>query len=278
MRANNESVDDINASQSAATVPAGLTGGAVGAGLVLVLLPCVGLLFGLPLIAGRPEVELPILAIFGIMILFGSMSLISTLFARLSLSDGREALALPPGSIRAAIALSLIVLFAIISIMLFQTMAKPYVISGLTKDDKNLIIGTPSNRVLAVVPCLKRAAPAGAGTATEDCFDVHVVQPPGQESFDLAKQLLVMIGTLMTSVTSFYFATQSTAAARKSVFGDTLTAAAAGAASQSIQAATSVAAPVAPEKHDDEHADGCDVPISQPTADADLPPTRGGVA
>src|SRR3954465_3810570 len=87
------------------------TGGAVGAGLALVVLPCTALYFGIDRMFEMPTVGLPILAIFGIMILFGALALISTLFARLDLSDSTQAFGLPEGSIRAAIALSLIVLF-----------------------------------------------------------------------------------------------------------------------------------------------------------------------
>jgi hypothetical protein len=235
-------------------------GGATGAGLVLVFLPGAALFAGIPWISQAREVGLPIVAIFGIMILFGAMALVSTLFCRLGLSNPHEALALPQGSIRAAIALSLIVLFAIISIMLFQSMAKPYILYGLSLTDKNAIANNAGNRVLAVVkvecpPVLARSstsskpslpgagtpAPAAADSAPpveakppsgtqppvatppgatpasspEFCYDLHLVQPPGQEAFDLAKQLLILIGTLMTSVTSFYFATQATVAAVK---------------------------------------------------------------
>src|SRR5262249_19221235 len=92
-------------------------GGAIGAGLVLVVLPCVAIRAGAGRMGGIPLVGLPILAIFGIMILFGALALVATLFARLNLSDPRQALGLPKGSIRAAIALALVVLFAIIAIM-----------------------------------------------------------------------------------------------------------------------------------------------------------------
>jgi hypothetical protein len=78
-------------------------GGAVGAGLVLVVIPCVALYFGIEKIAASPAVGLPILAILGIMMLFGALALISTLFARLKLHDPSQPLALPEGSIRAAI-------------------------------------------------------------------------------------------------------------------------------------------------------------------------------
>ena len=104
------------------------TGGAFGAGLALVVLPSAALIMFVATLEKHSMVGLPILAIFGIMILFGALALISTVFARLDLSAPAEALALPPGSIRAAIALALIVLFALISVMLYQSLSQPYVI------------------------------------------------------------------------------------------------------------------------------------------------------
>lgn len=268
------------------------TGGAVGAGLVLVLFPCGALFFGSSLLAKNPEVGLPILAIFGIMILFGSMALVSTLFNRLNLSDAREALALPPGSIRAAIALALIVLFSIISIMLFQSMAKPYIVHSLDSTDKAAIVGNVANRVLAVItvdcpPPKPRAStsqaapvPAPVTVPVDVCYDVHLVQPPGQDAFDLAKQLLIMIGTLMTSVTSFYFATQATAASKSSEIQNAIqqVLGPAGGGATMPAASRSDASQPLPDHDHDAHADGCNVPITDETPDTDLPPTKGGVS
>lgn len=239
------------------------TGGAVGAGLVLVLVPSLALYFGTETMGGLPVVGLPILAIFGIMILFGALALVATLFARLGLSDKREALALPEGSIRAAIALALIVLFAIISIMLYQTLSKPYVIGDLGEEQKNLLVKELANRVIAVVPqpCTNTEAAGEKCPEASIRYAVHVLQPPAQESTDLAKQLLVLIGTLMTSVTSFYFASRATEPKRDEKVPP------------SAGAGVEAAAP-----DDEGDADGCDVPIVYSTRDEDLPASRGGVA
>lgn len=262
------------------------TGGAVGAGLVLIVLPCVALYYGIDRIGAIPAVGLPILAIFGIMILFGALALISALFANLDLSDPSQALALPEGSIRAAIALALIVLFAIISIMLYQSVSKPYVITGLKEPEKSAMVSDPLNRVIAVVPEACATPPAAAGAASaaaggtpETCapenlrFSVHVRQPAGQESTDLAKQLLILIGTLMTSVTSFYFASRATEPKRK----DEAPAPSVDGSTASPQASQS-AALTAGHTGDESHIDGCDIPIADATSDEDLPASKGGVA
>jgi hypothetical protein len=247
------------------------TGGAFGAGLALVVLPSAALIFGLGPLEKYSIVGLPILAIFGIMILFGALALISTVFARLDLSAPNEALALPPGSIRAAIALALIVLFALISVMLYQSLSRPYVVKDLSFVQKEALVKEPSNHILGVIPEACRLAGA-ACTAEQLPYTVHLRQSPTTESADLAKQLLILVGTLMTSVTSFYFASRSTEATAKSMFG--------------VQAAGVPAPAAAAPPPDDtllaashaDHEDSCDIPINNPTADIDLPAAKGGVA
>lgn len=282
------------------------TSGAFGAGLVLIVLPCAALYFGIDKIGAHPIVGLPILAVFGIMILFGALALISTLFARLYLSDASQALALPEGSIRAAIALALIVLFAIISIMLYQSISKPYEITGLAEAQKDALLKDVTNHVIAVVPQCRAsvegtaAALKGAGatptpvtsaegaatlvkgaegptTPLKGCdpqdvrYSVFVRQPQGQESTDLAKQLLILIGTLMTSVTSFYFASRATEPKRED---KTSGSAGDGTAGGDGQGGTGSSGQSAGENT----VDGCDVAVVNATQDEDLPASKGGVA
>jgi len=245
-------------------------GGAVGAGLVLVVLPSVALFFGAKRLGDIPTVGLPLLAIFGIMILFGALALTATLFARLHLDDRTQALALPEGSIRAAIALSLIVLFAIIAILLNQTISKPLTVTGLSESAKESLQRDFPQRVVAVIPtCDPNPGGTRSGDAQEtdskpgSCpgggaahYTVLLVAAVPSESTDLAKQLLVLIGTLMTSVVSFYFATRATegkSAARSS-------------------------ARSSDSSNDQNESDGEHGQALNPTADADLPAAKGGVA
>ena len=287
-------------------------GGAVGAGFALIVLPCVALYLVVQLSSDLFTMTLPILAIFGIMILFGTVAIVSTLFSRLNLSDTKQPLALPEGSIRAVIALSLIVLFAIISIMLYQSDSKPYVIHDVSNQTITEIMKIPSNHVVAVQPesCAKPAnssqpkasegkTPMSSGSveakpnddargasaiktdsgsnntsnSKEICgpldqrFAVHIRLSQAQESIDLAKQLLILIGTLMTSVTSFYFASRTVEAIQKDKPKEQTT----------LPTTNSVLA--GPENTQNAtQVDGCDVAIVNATADEDLPAARGGVA
>lgn len=252
--------------------------GAVGAGAVLIVLPCIAVYLGRDAMFAHPIYGLPILAIFGIMMLFGALALVASLFAGMGLSDREQALGLPEGSIRAAIALSLIVLFAIISIMLYQSIAKPYVITGVSKAALDLMVKDATNHVVAILPeCNPDAKDCTACTTPLDqCptlhYSVHVLQPQGRESTDLAKQLLILIGTLMTSVTSFYFASRTGPSTVIQTTPTTTT------PTTGTSNGTSSSTPADSGTNDAENAvDGCNVAITTETKDEDLPPATGGV-
>lgn len=270
-----------------------LGSGAIGVGLVLVVLPA-GLLFlGAKVLSSHQIVGLPLLAIFGIMILFGSLALVAMLFKNLKLTDKRQPLALPEGSIRAAIALSLIVLFAIISIMLFHTSpGSQFQVSGLNEMQRNELLLKAPDRVIAVatVACAASApsAPASgasaAATAAPEaaaCFSVTLLSPMPAPMVDVAKQLLILVGTLMTSVTSYYFATRSlnTREGEDRAGPEPKPPEPSPAPQPEPQTSTSASASATPDPGDDgeSHVDGCDVAITDPTPDHELPPARGGV-
>jgi hypothetical protein len=63
------------------------------------------------------------LLIAGVGVFLVSLSAMTVVFWRLKLSDGRYALGLPDGSVRAVIALTLILMFAIMSIFLYLNVA-----------------------------------------------------------------------------------------------------------------------------------------------------------
>lgn len=289
-----------------------LGSGAAGVGTVLVLLPLLAVVFGMPRIDGTKTVGLPVLAILGIMILLGTLALVAMLYKRLELADASQPLALPQGSMRAVIALSLIVLFAIISITLYRTQAKGgdvYQLGGLSEDTRNAMALQAGERVQSVVfeRCAEAGGAAGMSSsaptlpmAPEQAASAAALEagcPPAQrrywmslrssptpESTDLAKQLLILIGTLMTSLTSYYFAARSKSEDRVAdrpassspnapVREDTPPPTSPGSPSPE---APSPASPVNAHHHDE--PDGCDVEIVDVTHDEQLPPAVGGVA
>jgi hypothetical protein len=114
---------------------------------------------------GAPEIVLPLLTIGGLLSLLIVLALMSVFFQTLGLSNKEQALALPEGSVRAVIALGLIVLFAILSIYLYASLR---------------------------------------------------VEPKASEvGVDFAKQVITIVGTLVTAVASFYFGANTVASAQK---------------------------------------------------------------
>ena len=109
--------------------------------------------------SGEATIRLPSLVLIGIMALFATLALVALTFSVAGLTDPSQALGLPEGSVRAAIALSLIVIFSITSFYLYASLAA-----------------------------------TGAKT--------------GDAASDFAKQIFAVVGTLMTSVASFYFASR----------------------------------------------------------------------
>jgi hypothetical protein len=139
---------------------------------IIILLSCMSVLTLMLILLGvnmknvESHAQLPLLAIIGVMSLIIVLSCVAISFSSVDLADKTQALGLPNGSMRAVIAMSLILIFAIVVVFLYGT---------LTRIDKDS--GQPVE------------VPAAAQ--------------------DFGKQLLVMLGTLITSVASFYFGTQS---------------------------------------------------------------------
>jgi len=204
--------------------------GAIGAGWVLVLLPSAALFFGAAYLELHQSIGLPLLAVFGIMVLFGSLAMTSTLFQRLALTSKDQPLALPPGSVRATMALALIVLFAIIAIAAMrppQELKHLEDVSGtlraeLLRDPRITVVKSKLERCVSTVagPALapgsvialaQPQAPAAAPTAcaaADERYSMVVKVGPDASSQELVKQLVLTIGQLMTMAVSFYFATR----------------------------------------------------------------------
>ena len=142
----------------------------------------------------EPAIKLPVLVITGVMALFATLALVGVTFSVAGLSDRTQALGLPEGSVRAAIAFSLVVIFSIVSIY-FYTSANDAAIA-LGKVAIDTANGTAS------------ATPAGAANVSAAIANANAAATTAN---DFAKTILAVVGTLMTAVTSFYI---SIAAAR----------------------------------------------------------------
>jgi uncharacterized protein (UPF0333 family) len=149
---------------------------------------------GISVIAG-----LPMLAVGAVIVLVILLCLLAVVFAMFDLQDRTQALALPEGSIRAVIALMLIVLFAILSIYLYGSLATSQLVD----------LGPAETTAEAVWRSQFGANYFSAVSATDGKLHGYLRNTPPQDSVDFAKQLLVLVGTLVTSIASFYFGSKA---------------------------------------------------------------------
>ena len=158
--------------------------------------------------ADNSEIALPIVIIAGVIVLLLVLGLLTFVFTILKLSNREEALGLPSGSVRAVIALMLLVIFSIVAIFLY---------SDISSNSKLQTITLPADKVAEFKKNFDWVADADEvgkdGKATTNKI-VHY-RSGSKAAEDLAKQLIVLLGTLVTAVSSFYFGSSSIAAATK---------------------------------------------------------------
>jgi|HubBroStandDraft_6_1064221.scaffolds.fasta_scaffold674224_2 hypothetical protein len=171
-------------------------------------------------------IKLPLLVIVGVMALFATLALVSVTFSLADLDDKTQPLGLPEGSVRAAIALSLIVIFAIVAIYFYTSMlVQPC--SNCKADKTSAPLQKSTSYVTRAVLAAEQP-PKGADQAPQSpaqsnppkTSEAAPAATPAPATLndnnrtaanDFAKQVFAVVGTLMTSVASFYFASRATA-------------------------------------------------------------------
>jgi hypothetical protein len=148
------------------------------------------------------------------------------------LGSRREALGMPEGSIRALIAMSLILIFAIIGVtVLYSGLGGDTIQSkGITAAEIDRLENVQIVAITSVTP--------GASPGAER-FDVTARAELSQAGHDFGLQLLSTVSTLVVAVAGFYFGSRSVAQATRATTD--AQAAAAQAASTAIAAATAAA-------------------------------------
>ncbi|MEA2885680.1 MAG: hypothetical protein QOD11_40, partial [Bradyrhizobium sp.] len=162
--------------------------------------------------------SLPLLAIGGVVVLILMLTAVAMIFSILKLTNDTQAMGLPEGSIRAVIALSLIVLFAILSVFLYQ---------GISNGPLNVIERIPATERTqffqdhATARDVQSKALVDAkgdplkNAEGKELYNVSYRSTNTTNSDDFAKQMLVLLGTLMTAVTSFYLGAGTATSAAK---------------------------------------------------------------
>jgi hypothetical protein len=191
----------------------------VAAGIVAVSVVSVCLLLGgagavASLKGLENAVRLPFLVMIGVVALLGVLAAMAIAFKTMHLANQTQALGLPEGSVRAVIALSLILIFAVVTVYLFSDLSN---CKSVVEVDKS---GNPVKTVSAPVSTSTVVTTTAGTTSTVvTTTDPNKPLPVSDEqkaraaaSQDFAKQLLIMLGTLITSLTSFYFGSNLPAA------------------------------------------------------------------
>jgi hypothetical protein len=158
-------------------------------------------------------IGLPLVVILGVTVLLIAIGLVAFSFQAIKLSNPEEALGLPSGSVRAIIALMLLVVFAIMSIFLYSSLSSPPLRDLAHVTQKGL--DDMSSRVTIIRKQVEPAPPAAAGQPAPEPLYTVTFQESNGPAGDIAKQLIVMLGTLVTAVASFYFGSAGVISAQK---------------------------------------------------------------
>ena len=161
---------------------------------------------------------------FSVMALLLTLSMTAIFFSWVKLADQRQALGLPEGSVRAVIALSLIIIFAIAAVFLYSRVASSAVFETNNLSEEEVRQIPPSER-LATIPdpaptVDPQATPLPPGATPEPVVQTYTVtriDPAQVQGNDLAQQIITTISTLVVAVSAFYFGTSSVKSAVEAV-------------------------------------------------------------
>jgi hypothetical protein len=151
----------------------------------------------------------------------------ATVFSGLQLGDRGEAFGLPSGSIRALLAIGLMILFVVFGLPLILPQkndaggASSRVIAeniAIPYEQRDAVIQRYTQQNMIVIPIDYGAPTTGVGTAQAVVRDAHIKLMTIDDNaarIDFGKQLITAIITLLTSVVSFYFGSRSATDAMK---------------------------------------------------------------
>ncbi len=162
-----------------------------------------------------------------LVVFMAALAITATVFSGLHLADKKEAFGLPSGSVRALLAVGIILLFVVFGLPLVAVVPnadpserpKPIATVSVPYDKIAEAARMYTDQHLNVIVTNYGAPTVNPGQANEQVHPATVeVRPPDYyaERFDISKQLVTAIITLLTSVISFYFGSRSVSDAMKS--------------------------------------------------------------
>jgi hypothetical protein len=155
-----------------------------------------------------PELMMGTVVVFSIATLMTILFILAAGFTSMSLADPKQALGLPEGSIRAMIALVLIMVFIIFGIFLFRKVGTSNsTFLGEVKNTSDVIVPKDTLVIFVAQPPAQKPADQKPGDQKEvpQKYDAFLVEPTSDEGKRLAQQLITTVGTLVVAIASFYF-------------------------------------------------------------------------
>jgi hypothetical protein len=171
--------------------------------------------------AGASAGSLAGLLLFGVLTFFFGLGALIALLRALGLHDKDAALGMPPGSIRAFMALILIMLFFLMAVFLYLDVARTGSDQRITNvNQKAYDQMLEAGQVVAASSFLV-FDPENPDADPEVRWDVLVrsSRESSQVANDIARQLVTSLGTLIVAITAFYFGTNAVEAAKSGVEG-----------------------------------------------------------
>ena len=143
-------------------------------------------------------IQIGLLLIAGTVFLVVCLAILVAIIKTLGLQQEKQPLGLPQGSIRAIIAIFLILIFAVMAVFLYTNTALPatYKSIGITQEQLNKI---PPDQILSQQP----------SSENKTLFDVERKVGKSTASEDIAKQVTTAMITLITAISAFYFGSKS---------------------------------------------------------------------
>ncbi|HWA53714.1 MAG TPA: hypothetical protein VG816_06030 [Solirubrobacterales bacterium] len=147
----------------------------------------------------QPEIVLPLVVIVGIVALLATLAIAAATFGLFNISDAKQALGLPAGSIQAVIALSLILIFAVVALYA----------SGGTKNQQLTSTGLSRAQLKSIPPQQVIQVQRNKGKKGKKSSFTVVRTVEDQNAREINIQLLSTVSTLVIAVAGFYFGSKS---------------------------------------------------------------------
>ncbi|WMW25040.1 hypothetical protein RE474_13310 [Methanolobus sediminis] len=157
------------------------------------------------------EILLCILLSISVIALLLALTFAASIFKCLGMNSPKEALGLPKGSVRAIIALSLILIFMISSVFFFTQLSYPRLTNEI--DFSQAEYDNLSKESIFY------SYPHYVNATNETRYNVMLKKEPNKDSVDIAKQIITTISTLVVAVAGFYFGTKSVSIASEAATG-----------------------------------------------------------